>query len=101
MAGLAYWMGLRELGCAVARVGPAFHLLVLEMIERLQPTAIVAVPSFLRLIAEKARETGLRLERGPITKAVCIGEPVRDRALALNTSGRAIEMAFGARVYSS
>jgi len=45
IAGLAYWLGLREIGCAVARVGPASPLLVMEMIERLQPTAIVAVPS--------------------------------------------------------
>src|SRR5579863_3517091 len=55
IAGLAYWLGLRELGCSVARVGPSSPLLVLEMIERVKPTAIVAVPSFLRVIAEKAR----------------------------------------------
>ena len=30
LAGLAYALGLRELGCAVARVGPASPLLVLE-----------------------------------------------------------------------
>ena len=40
--------GLRELGCAVVRVGASSAALVLEMIERVQPTAIVAVPSFLR-----------------------------------------------------
>src|SRR5580765_841017 len=59
IAGLAYALGLRELGCAVVRVGPSSPMLVLEMIERAQPTAIVAVPSFLRLVADKARETGL------------------------------------------
>jgi len=101
MAGLAYWLGLRELGCAVVRTGAASPTLILEMIQRVQPTAIVAVPSFLRHVADKARETGVDLKNCPVTKAVCIGEPVRDRAFALNASGRAIESAWGAQVYST
>ncbi|HXD51339.1 MAG TPA: AMP-binding protein [Burkholderiales bacterium] len=101
IAGLAYALGLRELGCAVVRVGPSSPMLVLEMIERAQPTAIVAVPSFLRLVADKARETGFDLKRSPVKKAVCIGEPVRDLELALNASGRAIETAWDAKVYST
>jgi len=101
IAGLAYWLGLRELGCAVARIGPASPRLVLEMIERITPTAIVAVPSFLRVIAEKARETGFDLESCSVKKAVCIGEPVRDRQFKLNPSGRAIEEIWGAKVFST
>jgi phenylacetate-CoA ligase len=101
MAGLAYWLGLRELGCAIMRVGPSSPVLVLEMIERAQPTAIVGVPSFLRVIAEKAGETGFDLKRSSAKRAICIGEPVRERSLALNTSGREIESAWGARVYST
>jgi phenylacetate-CoA ligase len=101
MAGLAYWLGLRELGCAVSRTGAASPLLVLEMIGRTQPTAIVAVPSFLRLVADKARETGFDLKACSVKKAVCIGEPVRDVSLALNAPARAIESDWGARVYST
>ena len=101
IAGAAYWLGLRELGCAAVRVGPSSPVLVLEMIERLQPTAIVAVPSFLRLIADKARETGFDLKKSPVKKAICIGEPIRDQAMQLNSSGRTIESAWGAKVYST
>ena len=101
MAGLAYWLGLRELGCASIRVGASWPMLVLEMIERAKPTAIVAVPSFLRAIAEKARETGFDLKQGPIKKAVCIGEPIRDRSFRLNASGRAIKSTWGARIHST
>jgi len=101
MAGLAYWLGLRELGCSIVRVGPSSPVLVLEMIERAQPTAIVAVPSFLRVIAEKAREMGFDLKKSSIKKAICIGEPLRERSFALNTSGRAIESAWGAHVFST
>lgn len=101
IAGLAYWLGLRELGCSILRVGPSSAVLVLEMIERAQPTAIVSVPSFLRVIAEKAQETDFDLKNSSVKKAICIGEPIRDRSLALNTSGRAIESVWGAHVYST
>jgi phenylacetate-CoA ligase len=101
IAGLAYWQGLRELGCAVVRVGASSPLLVLEMIGRVQPTAIVAVPSFLRVIADKARETKFDLTHCSVKKAVCIGEPIRDGKFLLNLSGRAIEKAWGAKIFST
>lgn len=101
MAGLAYWLGLREIGCGIVRTGAASPMLVLEMIQRVQPTAIVAVPSFLRLVADKAREIGLELRNSSVRRAICIGEPIRDRALALNSSGAAIESAWGAKVFST
>ena len=101
MAGLAYWLGLREVGCGVVRSGASSPTLVLEMIQRAQPTVIVGVPSFLRLVAEKARESGIDLGNSSVKKAICIGEPIRDRALALNASGRVIEQAWGAKVYST
>jgi phenylacetate-CoA ligase len=59
------------------------------------------VPSFLRLVADKARETGFDLKSSGVKKAVCIGEPVRDRSLALNASGRAIATGWGAQVYAT
>lgn len=101
MAGLAYWLGLREIGCGVVRTGAASPLLVLEMIQRVQPTAIIGVPSFLRLVADKARDAGIDLKNCSVKKAVCIGEPIRDAAFALNTSGKAIEESWGAKVYST
>ena len=93
IAGLAYWLGLRKLGCAVTRVGPSSPVLVAEMVERLHPTAIVSVPSFLRIVAEKAKVS--------VKKAVCIGEPVRDRDFSLNTAGRAIETGWSTRVFAT
>ena len=101
IAGLAYWQGLRELGCPVIRAGASSALLILEMIERVQPTAIVAVPSFLRVIAEKARAVKFDLPNCSVTKAVCIGEPIREGNFALNKSGGAIEAAWGAKVFST
>jgi phenylacetate-CoA ligase len=101
MAGLAYWLGLREIGCGIIRTGAASPLLVLEMIQRAQPTAIVGVPSFLRLVADKAREAGYDLKSASVTKVICIGEPIRNLSFALNSSGQAIEAAWGAKVFST
>lgn len=101
IAGAAYWLGLRELGCAVVRVGPSSPAYVLEVMQRLQPTAIVAVPSFLRLIAAKAQESGIDLREGSVKKLVCIGEPIRDRSFTLNAAGRALEAAWGAKLFST
>jgi phenylacetate-CoA ligase len=101
IAGVAYWLGLREIGCSIVRAGPSSPALVLEMIQRTEPTAIVGVPSFLRVIADKAMDAGFDLKNSSVKKAICIGEPVRDRTLALNASGRAIEEGWNARVYST
>lgn len=101
IAGLAYTLGLRELGCAVVRVGPSSPLLVLDTIRRLKPTAIVAVPSFLRLMAAKANETNFDLRGAGVSRCICIGEPIRDAAFGLNVSGAAIEAAWNAKVFST
>src|SRR6202012_105903 len=58
-------------------------------------------PSFLRVIAAKAAEMKFNLPAAGVKKVVCIGEPVRDRTWALNASGRAIEAAWGAKVFST
>jgi phenylacetate-CoA ligase len=101
MAGLAFWLGLRELGCSVVRAGAHSPSYVLETITRAEPTAIVGVPSFLRAIAEKALETGFDLQNCPVKKIICIGEPVRSPSLALNDSGLEIATAWKARVYAT
>lgn len=101
VAGLAYWMGLQDLGCAAVRTGMASPGLVLDMIERVRPTAIVSVPSFLRIVAGTARERGIDLAGGPVRKVIAIGEPVRDAGFAPNAAGRALEKDWNARVYST
>ncbi|MCG3147535.1 MAG: Phenylacetate-coenzyme A ligase [Verrucomicrobiae bacterium] len=89
IAGLAYWLGLQKLGCRVVRVGPT-PALITALVEQLHPTAIVAVPSTLRLL------TGLT-----VAKAICIGEPVRNRDFSLNAAGQAIATGWNAQVFST
>ena len=101
IAGMAYYLGLRMLGCATLRVGPATPVMHFDMIQRLQPTAVVGVPSFLCLLAAKAAESGLDPAAWPVRKAVCIGEPIRKGDLTLNHAGATIEQRWGAKVFST
>jgi len=101
IAGMAYFLGLRKLGCSVVRAGPASPLMQLELIQRLRATAVVGVPSFLRLVADKAAEIGFNLRQAGVTKAICIGEPVRQPNLALNSAGEVLEGRWGAKVFST
>ena len=101
IAGMAYYLGLRRLGCAVVRVGPATPAMHLDLIRRVQPTAIVSVPSFLSHLADKAAEAKFDLAAAGIRKAVCIGEAVRENDFSLNRAGLAVEKSWGAKVFST
>lgn len=101
IAGLAYFLGLRMLGCAILRAGvsaPAMHF---ELMDRVKPTAMVTVPSFARMLAAKAAEAGADLRSNTVEKIVCIGEPVRASGFVLNEAGRTIEAEWGAKTFST
>ena len=52
MAGLAYFLGARKLGAGVVRVGSGLPALQWDTINRVSPTTLIAVPSFIfKLIA--------------------------------------------------
>lgn len=101
IAGQAYFLGLRKLGCAVIRVGAATPVMHLDMIRRLRPTAVVSVPSFLTHLASKAAEVKWDLTYSGIRKAVCIGEAVRENDFSLNCAGRLVKQNWGAEVFST
>ena len=101
IAGLAYYSGLRALGAAVIRNGlnsPASHR---EVIQRLRPTVIVGVPSFLVKLGRFLETEGSDPRTSGIRKLVCIGEPVRGRDLSLLKMGEHLEALWGAEFYST
>lgn len=101
IAGLAYFLGLRMLGCGIIRVGPSTPALHLDLMRRLRPTAIVGVPSFLCLLADKAAEAGLDPATLGVRQAVCIGEAIRHPDLTLNRAGMTLEQRWQTRVCST
>lgn len=101
MAGLAYFEGLRKLGCAVVRTGSASPAMLLDLMARVRATAIVSVPTFLLKVAQYAADEGIPLDRGAVRRLVCIGEPIRNEDLTLNPLGSRLERLWGARVHST
>jgi phenylacetate-CoA ligase len=101
MAGLAYYEGLRQLGCTAIRVGAGSPAMLLRMTDRLKPKAIVSVPSFLRRVWQFAVEQGINPADSTVRKLICIGEPVRETNWNLTALGREISTAWNAEIYST
>lgn len=101
MAGMAYYSGIRLMGAGIIRVGPGVPSLQWENIFRLQPTAIVAVPSFIIKLIQFAREHNIDFASSPVKKAVCIGENIRHPDFSLNVLGKRITDQWDIQLYST
>ena len=101
MAGMAYYSGLRKIGAGIIRLGPGVPSLQLETIQRLSPTAIIAVPSFIVKLIDFAKEHNIDLNRTSVKKALCIGENIRNIDFSLNVLGKKIKDAWNIELYST
>lgn len=101
MAGIAYYQGIRQLGAGLVRVGPGLPSFQWETIERLRPTALVAVPSFLVKLVEYAVANRIDLNQSSVRKAICIGESLRTRELEPNELTRRINESWNIRLYGT
>ncbi|MBN2427421.1 MAG: AMP-binding protein [Deltaproteobacteria bacterium] len=98
MAGLAYFLGLREIGATAIRAGSGQPALVAELIRRQRPNVLVGVPSLLLDLAQFFAENGQNPGDLGVEKLICIGEPVRDDALNLSSLGLLLEENWRAKV---
>ena len=101
MAGLAYILGARELGAGMVRVGPGIPQLQWKTIEEIQPTALIAVPSFLLKLIDYAEENGIDYKDSSVKKVVCIGESIRNSDFSYNALGERIKEKWGIQLYST
>lgn len=101
MAGIAYYSGLSRLGAGIIRLGPGVPSLQWETIQRLQPTAIVAVPSFIVKLIQYAKDNGIDVNATSVKKAICIGENIRNTDLSLNILGKKIKESWNIQLYST
>ena len=91
MAGLAYFLGARELGMGVARVGNGIPELQWDTVRRIHPTCGMVVPSFLLKLIDFAEKNGIDHNVCSMQKCICIGEALRQPGtFELNTLGRRI-----------
>ncbi len=86
MAGMAYFLSLRKLGAGVVRVGNGIP----ELIQRLKPTAIMCVPSFILRLVEYAEQHHIDYRNSSIKKIIGIGEGLRNTDFSYNLLGKRI-----------
>jgi len=101
MAGIAYYLGIRKLGARQVRVGPGLPEMQLETIDRIRPTTLVAVPSFLIKLIDFARSRNIDLNETSVEKVVCIGESIRTQELGLNILGKKIKSSWDVNLYNT
>ncbi len=101
MAGMAYYSGIRKLGAGIIRVGPGVPSLQWDTIFRLNPTAIVSVPSFLLKLISYAAEHNIDINSTSVKKAICVGENIRNTDFSLNPLGKKITDAWDIKLYST
>lgn len=90
MAGLAYYMGARQLGLGIVRVGNGIPELQWDTIRRILPTCCMVVPSFLIKLIDYAEANGFDCNDSTLRRAICIGEALRTPDGALTTLGSKI-----------
>jgi phenylacetate-CoA ligase len=101
MAGLAYFLGIRMMGCGIVRVGNGIPELQWDSIKRISPNTMICVPSFILKIIKYAEEHGIDYRRSNIKKAVCIGENLRNENFELNLLGQKIKEKWDIELYST
>lgn len=101
MAGIAYYEGIRQLGAAVVRVGPGLPAMQWETIERIRPTVLVGVPSFVVKLLEYAQAHGIDPAKTSVKKVICIGESLRTTSFELGVIGQKIRNVWDVALYST
>ena len=79
MAGLAYFLGVRQLGASIVRVGAGIPELQWDSIRLYKSTYLIAVPSFLLKMIAYAEKNGIDYEASSVKGVVCIGESLRNQ----------------------
>lgn len=90
MAGLAYFLGIRELGASVIRVGNGIPELQWDTIRRIQPDTIMCVPSFILKLIQYAEEHDIDYRSSSIRRIIGIGEGLRNQDFSFNLLGKRI-----------
>ncbi len=91
MAGLAYFLGIREMGASIIRVGNGIPELQWDTIERIHPDTIMCVPSFILKLINYAEEHNIDYRNSSIRRIIGIGEGLREQDFSLNLLGRRIK----------
>lgn len=101
MAGMAYYLGITQLGATVYRVGMHNIKRHIFLMQKLKPTGIVTVPSFLLQLCQGIEEEGIDPAFLSVKKALLVGESIRDKNFKLNSLGVLINKHWPLELYST
>ncbi len=101
VAGLAYFLGITSLGASAIRNGHGSLDSHMEVIRRMNPTAIVGVPTFIRKLAIYMKSENNDPSKTMINKIICIGEPLRNNKVELLEVGAELQEMWGAKAFST
>lgn len=101
MAGLAYFLGIRELGASIIRVGNGIPELQWDTIRRLQPDTLMCVPSFILRLIQYAEEHGIDYRNSSVRRIIGIGEGLREQDFSLNLLGRRIKEKWDVALFAT
>ena len=101
MAGLAYFLGIRELGAGIIRVGNGVPELQWDTIQRIKPDTIMCVPSFILRLIQYAEEHGIDYRNSSVKRIIGIGEGLRNQDFSLNLLGSKIKAKWDVDLYAT
>ena len=101
MAGLAYFLGIRELGASIIRVGNGIPELQWDTINRLKPDTIMCVPSFILRLIQYAEDHNIDYRNSSIKRIIGIGEGLREQDFSLNLLGRRIKEKWDVELFAT
>lgn len=101
MAGLAYFLGIRDLGAGIIRVGNGIPELQWDTIRRIKPDTILCVPSFILRLIQYAEEHGIDYKNSTIRRIIGIGEGLRDQNFNLNLLGKKIKEKWDVQLFAT
>ncbi|MBP5341521.1 MAG: AMP-binding protein [Bacteroidales bacterium] len=101
MAGLAYFLGIREMGASIIRVGNGIPELQWDTIRRIKPDTIMCVPSFILRLIEYAEQHDIDYRNSSIRRIIGIGEGLREQDLSLNLLGRRIKEKWDVELFAT
>lgn len=99
IAGLAYYQGVVKLGAAGIRNGLNSVPSHAEIVRSIRPDAVVGVPSFLVKLGQYLADNGI--DGSCIRHLICIGEPIRTRAMQLTPLGTKLNEFWPGAVHST
>ncbi|MBP9990596.1 MAG: AMP-binding protein [Bacteroidales bacterium] len=101
MAGLAYFLGIRELGASVIRVGNGIPELQWDTIRRIKPDTIMCVPSFILKLIQYAEDNNIDYRSSSIRRIIGIGEGMRNQDFSLNLLGSRIREKWDVQLFAT